>query len=160
MTPRGDIPGEIHLAGQNTIAIHRREWSRSELIERIASRFFIIGDESISRYSWIVEARSGYSNGDAISGLNEELVELGLIGTISSMDPPPTLTIRTDPTVRNTPCVAIDRFGYSQQSWPYSQEAHGLGMSAPLEIRMSIRYYTTSCRSSSRWHSPASVSEG
>ena len=81
------------MAGQNTIAIHRREWSRSELIERIASRFFIIGDESISRYSWIVEARSGYSNGDAISGLNEELVELGLIGTISSMDPP-TLTIR------------------------------------------------------------------
>ena len=93
MTPRGDIPGEIHLAGQNTITIHRREWSRSELIERMASRFFIIGDESISRYSWIVEARSGYSNGDAISGLNEELVQLGLIGTISSMDPP-TLTIR------------------------------------------------------------------
>ena len=81
MTPRGDIPGEIHLAGQNNITIHRREWSRSELIERMASRFFIIGDESISRYSWIVEARSGYSNGDAISGLNEELVQLGLIGT-------------------------------------------------------------------------------
>ena len=81
------------MAEQNTITIHRREWSRSELIERIASRFFVIGDESISRYSWIVEARSGYSNADAISGLNEELVQLGLIGTLSSTDPP-TLAIK------------------------------------------------------------------
>ena len=80
------------MDSQNTIAIHKREWSRTESIERIASRFFIIGEESTGRYSWVVEARSGFSNNDAITDLNEELAELGLIGTLNNADPP-TLSI-------------------------------------------------------------------
>ncbi|GEM_PF-2211056 len=76
------------MDSQNTIAIHKREWSRIESIERIASRFFIIGEESTGRFSWVVEARPGFSNNDAITELNAELIELGLIGTISKSDPP------------------------------------------------------------------------
>ena len=76
------------MDSQNTITIHKREWSRTESIERIASRFFIIGEESTGRFSWVVEARSGFSNNDAITELNAELIELGLIGTISKSDPP------------------------------------------------------------------------
>ncbi len=76
------------MDSQNTITIHKREWSRTESIERIASRFFIIGEESTGRFSWVVEARSGFSNNDAITELNAELIELGFIGTISKSDPP------------------------------------------------------------------------
>tara|TARA_Y100001978_G_scaffold202818_1_gene225284 strand:+ start:8312 stop:10723 length:2412 start_codon:yes stop_codon:yes gene_type:complete len=76
------------LEEHKPIAIHKREWSRTESIERIASRFFIVGEESAGRYSWVVEARSGFSNNDAITLLNNELRELGLVGSLDPRDPP------------------------------------------------------------------------
>ena len=57
MIPRLKLNRGEYLDNQNTIAIHKREWSRIESIERIASRFFIIGEESTGRFSWVVEAR-------------------------------------------------------------------------------------------------------
>ena len=80
----------------NPISLDTETWSNQELTQVIASRYFVLGQETNQHCSWEISYVSEIDAANSLSLLNNHLESLGLIGVLSN-DDLPVLTIITLP---------------------------------------------------------------
>jgi len=72
---------ETHLLDTET-------WDQNELLEVICSRYFVLGSQGLSEYSWEVNGREGRSPSACLRSLNRHLKDLSLIAVLDEGNPP------------------------------------------------------------------------
>ena len=72
---------ETHLLDTET-------WDQHELLEVICSRYFVLGSQGLTEYSWEVNGREGRSPSACLRSLNRHLKDLSLIAVLDEGNPP------------------------------------------------------------------------
>ena len=72
------------MKNQQSISIDTETWSNQEFNEVIASRYFVLGQETNKQSSWEVKSPNGMEIDECLILLNNHLESLGLIGILSS----------------------------------------------------------------------------
>ncbi len=72
------------MKAQESISLDTETWSNQEFMEVIASRYFILGQETNQQSSWEVRSPSDMEIDECLTLLNNHLESLGLIGILSS----------------------------------------------------------------------------
>ncbi|MDP7531189.1 MAG: hypothetical protein QF591_00445, partial [Candidatus Thalassarchaeum sp.] len=72
---------ETHLLDTET-------WGQHELLEVICSRYFVLGSQGLTEYSWEVNGREGRSPSACLRSLNRHLKDLSLIAVLDEGNPP------------------------------------------------------------------------
>ena len=68
------------MKGKQRISLDTETWSSQELTEVIASRYFILGQETNRQSSWEVTCLNDMEIDECLISLNNHLEKLGLIG--------------------------------------------------------------------------------
>ena len=71
------------MKGQQSISLDTETWSNQEFTEVIASRYFILGQETNQQSSWEVRSPNDMKIDECLFLLNNHLESLGLIGILS-----------------------------------------------------------------------------
>jgi hypothetical protein len=72
------------MKNQQSISIDTETWSNQEFTEVIASRYFVLGQETNKQSSWEVKSPNGMEIDECLILLNNHLESLGLIGILTS----------------------------------------------------------------------------